>query len=87
MENNKRKVLSEEERKMMAMSMGLITGLISKFIMEDQGYDVDYKINGIPIDDVDKFNKLGLKEQLSLALKEERFEDCIILRDKIKNLC
>jgi hypothetical protein len=81
---SKRNLTPEEEKKMFFTFFGYIIGLFSKFLLEELGYVIDYKINGQNIEDIKKLSELNIKEKLDLAIKEERFEDCIILRDIIK---
>jgi hypothetical protein len=60
--------------------IGVAAGLFSKFLLESQGYIVDFKINGENIEDIEKFFVLTIQQKLELAIKEERFNDCIILK-------
>ncbi len=65
---------------------GIIFSGIGKAILERQGNNIDYKINGIPLERVIKMNTLDVHQQLNLAIEEQRYEDAAILRDLIKKL-
>ncbi len=80
-----RKMRNHTDKDMYAM-LGWMAGMFSKALLESIGHRVDYTINGIPIQLIDKLGTVDLKEQLDIAVKEERYEDCIILREKIKAL-
>lgn len=64
----------------------LFASKLGESILKEQGYNVDYKINGIPLAKIIKMNAIDLKQQLELALDEQRYEDACLLRDRIKQL-
>jgi hypothetical protein len=60
--------------------IGHAAGLFSKFLLESEGFNVDYKINGENIEDIEKFSVLTIQQKLELAIKEERYSDCVVLK-------
>src|SRR5690349_15207452 len=79
---NWRRIRAEKFIKM----IGLFSAHFGEAILKRSGYETDFKINGIPMDRFIKINALDIKEQLELAIREERFEDAVLLRDRIKQL-
>ena len=70
----------------MLKTIGLTASVIGRRILENQGHEVDFKINGFTLDQVIQMDALNLKEQLNLAIQDQRFEHAAILRDKIKEI-
>lgn len=62
---------------------GISLGLLSKYILEDLGYNCNYLINGESIDNIEKLSVLNIQQKLELAIKEERYSDCVILKKLI----
>ena len=77
--------MNEEEKKQFSRSIGMITGKLSKFMLEMGGMDVSYKINGEEIDDIKKMQEMDIKEKINLAIKEERYEDAQKLKNILEN--
>lgn len=66
----------EAERNKIAYRMiGLFAGLFSKAFLEKGGCEVDFKINGEPIEYIEKLCEFDISERLKLALEQERYED------------
>ena len=72
--------MSKEERKQAMRVFGLVAGLLSKVILEASGCEVNFKINGEDIGDIEKMHSLDISERLELAVKEQRFEDAAKLK-------
>ena len=77
--------MNEEEKKQFSRRIGMITGKLSKFMLEMGGMDVSYKINGEEIDDIKKMQEMDIKEKINLAIKEERYEDAQKLKNILEN--
>lgn len=77
--------LNDDEKKEFSRSVGMITGKLSKFMLEMGGMDVSYKINGEDINDIKKMQELDIKGKIELAIKEERYEDAQQLKNILEN--
>lgn len=77
--------LSEEDQKRIVTFIGYATGMFSKFLLEFNGYHVDYKINGEKIEDIKNMQPLDIQQKIQLAISEERYEDAAKLRDIVKS--
>ena len=75
----------EEDRKQMQRTIGFIAGLFSKFMLEQGGCEVNFKINGENINDIEKLHKFDITERIKLAVKEERYEDACNLKKLLEN--
>lgn len=73
--------MNDEEKKEFSRNIGMITGKLSKFMLEMGGMDVSYKINGEDINDIRKMEELDIRQKIELAIKEERYEDAQILKN------
>lgn len=69
-----------EEKKQEIRMLGFLAGLISQFMLEVGGCEVDYKINGENINDIEKLCRFDISERIKLAIKEERYEDAAKLK-------
>jgi hypothetical protein len=76
---------TEEERSLLKNTLGIVFGLMSKAILQEQGFEVNYKINGEDISFIDKLSGLDLTERLNLAVREERYEDAAVLKKMLLN--
>lgn len=76
---------TEEEMASFKNKVGIFFGLMSKVILQEQGFEVNYKINGEDISVIDKLSGLDLTERLNLAVREERYEDAAALKKIILN--
>lgn len=66
-------------------ALGFATSLFGKMILESQGYDCDYKIDGVPLEEIQlNYTKIELKDQLKKAIEEERYEDAGHLTNLLK---
>ena len=61
-------------------SMGLLAGHFSKGLLEGAGCQVNYIINGEDIAFIKDLDEIGIKERITLALKDERYEDAAALK-------
>ncbi len=78
--------LDEIRRKKVIGILGLFAAKFGEAMLNYSGHIPDFKINGIPLDTVIKMNALEIREQLRIAVEEERYEHAIILRDRIRTL-
>jgi len=74
------KPLTEDQKKMNARIIGLFAGIMSKALLQYGGCEVDYKINGEDIDNLQKLQELEIRKRIELAVKEERYEDAAKLK-------
>jgi hypothetical protein len=72
--------ITEEEKQQAARFIGLIAGIFSKVMLQAGGCEVDFKINGENISDIEKLHGLDITERIKLAVKEERYEDAAKLK-------
>jgi hypothetical protein len=79
--------LTVEQKQQLLRMVGLAAGIFSKAILEATGCEVDYKINGENISDIEKLHGLDITERIKLAVSEERYEDAARLKRllEIKN--
>jgi len=75
--------LSKKEKDAFYGLFGLMLGLASRHLLTEVGMDVDYKINGEPIEDIQKLGYVDLDTRLKLAIEEERYEDAAKLKKLI----
>jgi hypothetical protein len=73
------------EQQQLARTIGLFSGLVSKFFLQYGGCEVDFKINGEDISDIEKLHELDITERIKLAVKEERYEDAAMLKKLLMN--
>lgn len=85
--DNKKPVsrLTPEQMQQLARGLGLLSGLISRFFLQYGGCEVDFKINGEDISDIQKLHKLDIEERIKLAVTEERYEDAAMLKKLLIN--
>lgn len=77
---NKPTPLTEEQKQQAARMIGFVAGLFSKFMLKAGGCEVDFKINGEDISDIEKLHGLDITARIELAVKEERYEDAAKLK-------
>jgi hypothetical protein len=68
------------QEKEIQIFFGLLAASFSKFMLEKNGFNCDYKINGEPIAQIIGLNEPDIAERLKLAVFEERFEDAAKLK-------
>jgi hypothetical protein len=76
---------SNEDGQAFLRTLGYLSGIFSKFLLESTGCVVDYKINGENINDIKKMNSIDIKERLKLAISEERYEDAAVLKKMLES--
>jgi len=72
--------MNEMEEKNPRIVIGFCLGLLSKVLLESASFEVDYKINGEYINDIEKLHCLDITSRVELAIKEERYEDAAKLK-------
>jgi hypothetical protein len=60
--------------------IGFFGAIFSKAFLEAGGCEVDFKINGEPLGDLEKLHALDISERIKLAVAEERYEDAAKLK-------
>lgn len=84
--NNKQtNQLTQEEKQQLFRMIGFVGALFSKELLKIGGCDVDFKINGEDVSDLEKLHKLDITERIKLAVQEERYEDAANLKKLIEN--
>lgn len=71
---------TEEEKQEMCRWIGLFAGLFAKQFLEMGGCEVNFKINGEDICDIEKMCKMDITARIKLAVQEERYEDASNLK-------
>lgn len=77
--------MTEEEKQQLARTIGLVSGIFSKFMLKLGGCEVDFRINGEDISNIEKLSKLDITQRLKLAVKEERYEDAAQFKKLLEN--
>jgi hypothetical protein len=72
--------LTKQERHDFFKFAGLIAGLFSKFLLEGEGFVINYTINGENISDIQNLEVMDISERIKLAVAEERYEDAARLK-------
>jgi len=72
--------LEDDRKKMFLRMLGLCSGLASKALLKSTGLEVDYKINGEDVSNLEKLHELSITEKIQLAVKEERYLDAANLK-------
>lgn len=67
--------LTPAQKEELMRSIGLVAALFSKFLLQNSGCEVDFRINGEDISDIEKLHELDITSRLELAVKEERYLD------------
>lgn len=80
------KPMTEEERKSAFRVFGLFLGLAAKVLLEKGDCEVNFKINGEDITDIEKLSGMDVQSKINLAIAEERYEDAAKLRDVMKKI-
>lgn len=73
--------------------LGIAFSHIGESILKDSGHETDFKINGYSIVEFAAISKQNpeaaleiLKNELQIAIENERFERAALIRDQIKQL-
>lgn len=72
--------LTEAQKQTTLRFAGLILGIFSKALLMAGGCEVDFKINGEDISQLEKLHKMDISERIRLAIQEERYEDAAKLK-------
>ncbi len=75
--------LSEDQQQSMRI-IGYAAGVFSKFLLKAGGCEVNYKINGEDISDIEKLHSLDITARIKLAVQEERYEDAAKLKKLLR---
>jgi hypothetical protein len=75
---------SNEQQQQTSRMIGLFAAIVSKAFLEHGGCEVDFKINGERIQDIEKLHALDISERIKLAVLEERYEDAAKLQKLLK---
>jgi len=78
-------MLTEDEMQQMARGIGMMMGRLSRLMLQAGGCEVDFKINGESIDDIEKLQAFDIKQRIKLAVKEERYEDASALKKLLES--
>ncbi len=70
----------KEQEQQTARLIGFFAAIVSKFFLEHGGCEVDFKINGEPLESIKQLAALDIKERIKLAVNEERYEDAAKLK-------
>mgnify|MGYP001581892575 CR=1 FL=1 len=72
--------MTEEQRQQFNRTLGFLAAVFAKVLLKAGGCEVDFKINGEDINDIEKLHSLDITARIELAVKEERYEDAAKLK-------
>lgn len=72
--------VTKEEQQQAARVIGCIAAIFAKALLRYGQCEVDFKINGEDISDIEKLHGLDVSARIELAVKEERYEDAAKLK-------
>lgn len=79
------KKMDKPQKQEMARMVGLMSSLFGQAMLKYGGCETDFRINGEPIEYIEKLAGLDIQERIALAVKEERYEDAANLKKLLTN--